>query len=109
MIQKLKETELQLVENSHQLRDLQARSTEGEGVLKNKIKALESENEDLWEDYKEASKQAERREAELGELMDHLKGSEAQLIAVFHRLCNVDEEMQNARARQPREWQLYDD
>ena len=100
VIEKLKQKELELVGQSKKLRDLQARATDEEATLRKNNEALQADNDALWEDYREANKQAERREADVRGIMQNLKTSEAQLIAIFHRLRNVDEDVRRARDRQ---------
>lgn len=93
----LKEKELELVEKSQQLKQLQTVCKDKERALNNKLDSLEQENNALWLDYKEADKRAEIKEKEFKELSDRLKKSQGYIHSVFSSLSNMDDELQKAR------------
>lgn len=97
VVEVLKKKEIELVQKSKELRQLEASYGEEQRVTKNKMAALEQENNGLWLDYKEADKRAEIKEKEFKELVERLKTSQGYLHAMFNSLSNMDDELQKAR------------
>ncbi|XP_032242067.2 centromere protein F [Nematostella vectensis] len=100
VLQALKMKEMELVKATQQLGHMEAEHRENEAKLRNKIEALEQENEVIWQDFTDASHKAQEKDTEFRGVVDQLKNSEKSVLELFNSLGNIDDQLQRAKHHQ---------